>query len=91
MKTLTVAAATERDLETLEKVCAGISQTALAASAMVLARELDASANSATSKSMCARSLLETMDRLQEMAPAGSAGDRLDELERARARRRGAA
>jgi hypothetical protein len=38
------------------------SRYALAASARVLAKELDSSRNSATSKSMCARALQDTLD-----------------------------
>lgn len=61
---------------------------AYVASALALARELDAK-NSATSKSMCARALREAMDRLRELAPPKPAADRLDEIAGQRAKRRG--
>jgi hypothetical protein len=58
---------------------------ALAASALSLARELDDPRNSATSKSMCAKTLLEILDRLRALHRAP---DELDELRALRAARR---
>lgn len=46
-----------------------LAGSALAATALVLAGELDDPDNSATSKSMVARALNETMGRLRELAP----------------------
>ncbi len=52
---------------------------ALAAVARAMAEQLDGSAG-ATAKSMCARVLLDTMDRLRAVAPAEDQGDRVDEI-----------
>lgn len=82
--TISVVEAVERDLVALG---GDLADSALAASALALARELDAP-NSATSKSMCARALMETMDRLRELAPPKREMDQVDEVaERRRARR----
>lgn len=47
---------------------------------MALARELDDPDNSATSKSMCANSLRDTLDRMRELLPAEEEADALDDL-----------
>lgn len=85
---LTVAAAVQRDLDALGKRAPGLPLTALAASALELARQMDDPTNSATSKSMCAKALSETLDRLDDLAPAVKEGDRVDELADRRASRR---
>lgn len=82
---LTVAVAVERDLKALGDE--DLAQSGLAASALALARALDDTGNSATSKSMCARSLLDTLDRLRELAPDKKEDDALDELRSRRAAR----
>lgn len=79
----TVVSAVERDLADLAKRDNRLSESTLAMSALALAREMD-SDSSATSKSMCARALLETMDRLWELSPAEKEASPLDEI---RARR----
>ena len=84
----TVVAAVERDLKRLGGDWAG---SALAATALAMARELDDVNNSATSKSMCAARLREAMDRLLELAPPKAERDRIDEVAQRRARRRGTA
>jgi hypothetical protein len=61
---------------------------ALGASALVLAALMDDPDNSATSKSMCAGRLLDTMDRLRELAPPERKADKLDELGSRRAARK---
>lgn len=63
------------------------SRSTLAASALALAREMDDPDNSATSKSMCARSLIETMERLFSLEPPKKENDRLDELSDLRTKR----
>lgn len=63
----------------------------LAALALALAAEVDNPENSATSKSMCGRTLLETLKQLRELAPPAEKEDKLDELSDRRARRRGSA
>lgn len=81
---MTVAAATQRDIDKLAERDSSIATCGLAALALALAREMDED-NSATSKSMCARALAETLDRLQAMAPAEEAADFIDELNARRA------
>ena len=78
-----VETATARDLKRLPDE---LATSALAASALALARELDG-ANSATSKSMCAKAHMELMDRLRELAPPEETRDGLDEISARRARR----
>lgn len=82
-----VEQATARDLQAF----GDLADSALAASALSLARELDDHRNSATSKSMCARALIETLDRLRELAPPKKERSQLDELKARRAARRAAA
>lgn len=86
---VSVVEAVERDLRALALLDAALAESALAAAALALARELDNPRNSATSKSMCARALTETLDRLRELAPEESKEDRLDELTARRAERIG--
>jgi predicted RNA-binding Zn ribbon-like protein len=88
---VTVLEAVERDLDRLRGRDAELAESALAASAVALAREVDSGRNSATSKSMCARELREVMDRLWELAPEKMQGDGLDELNARRTARRSAA
>jgi hypothetical protein len=76
-----VVDAVGRDVDGFGALPAGAA--ALVASAFALARELDGR-SSATSKSMCARALAETMDRLRELSARSSAVSPLDEI---RARR----
>lgn len=78
-----VEAATKRDLAKLPK---DLAESALGASALALARELDGG-NSATSKSMCAKAHLELMDRLRELAPPEEEKDALNDIEAQRAKR----
>lgn len=59
---------------------------ALVAAALRLAEQLDGE-HSATSKSMCAKALVETMEHLREIAPVEDAGDAVDELTSRRDRR----
>jgi hypothetical protein len=84
---LTVVGAVRGDLAEIKKRDPRLAKSALAASALALARELD-SDTSATSKSMCARALLETMDRLRVLAPAKEERDKVDELSARRDARR---
>lgn len=81
---VTVVEALERDVQALGKLPAG--SESLVASAFALAVELDVK-NSATSKSMCARALNETMAQLRAMAPPAQVADRLDDLTERRAKR----
>lgn len=83
-----VAQAVERDLA---KMPADFAQSGLAMMALALAREVDAPTNSATSKSMCASQLRETLDRLRELTPPAEEADELDDLARRRESRRAGA
>ncbi len=83
---MSVVEAVERDLKKLPKE---LAESALGASALSLAAEMD-QPNSATSKSMCARALLETLDRLRSLAPPKREEDELDDLRTRRAKRKAA-
>jgi hypothetical protein len=83
-----VVDAVEKELETLAKRNPEIASSAVAASAVALAYEIQNPYNSATSKSMCARELRETMAKLRELAPEAEGKDDLDELSARRASRR---
>lgn len=82
-----VVGAVERDLEKIRERDADLAESALAATALALARELDGS-NSATSKSMCAKALNDTMSELRELCPPEREKDAVDELKQLRERRR---
>lgn len=88
---MSVLESVERDLERIAELDASLADSALAALAQQLAKELDSSGNSATSKSMCARALMDALERLQELAPSEKEKDRVDELAEKRDRRRGTA
>lgn len=64
---MSLVEAVERDIGKLPD---DLRESALAELAKTLARELDSSSNSATSKSMNAKALLDTLDKLRELAPA---------------------
>jgi hypothetical protein len=87
MTDLTVADAVERELARIAKLDKELARGPYAASILALARELDDPENSATSKSMCARSLLDTLDRLRELAPSEEKDDQVDELVNRRRRK----
>ena len=70
----------------LAKLPEDVAMSGLGASALVLAREMDDD-NSATSKSMCANSLRDTLDRLRELAPPKRESDHVDDIARRRAKR----
>jgi hypothetical protein len=88
---MSVLDAVERDIAEIRKRDEGLADSALAAIAKVLAAQLDDLSNSATSKSMCAKALTETMDRLLELAPAKEVADGVDEVAKQREQRRAAA
>lgn len=77
--------ATERELSRLP---ADIADSALAASALELADQLDSRVNSATSKSMCAKAHLDLMNRIRELAPPVEQKGPIDEIKERRERRR---
>lgn len=72
--------AVERDLSEIAKRDEALAASTLAATAKQLARELDASKNSATSKGQCAKALMEAMERLRDLSPPEREGDAVDAL-----------
>lgn len=75
-----VIQAVENDIAEIGRRAPALVKTGLAATALALAYELDHPGNSATSKSMCAKALNETTEKLIALAPAEAAKDGLDEL-----------
>lgn len=86
-----VVAAVTRDLAAIGRRDAELGCGALASLALAMAAEIDEPGNSATSKSMCARVLADTLERLAVLAPVEEGGDRIDELGDKRAKRLSAA
>ena len=86
MAVMTVVAAVTRELEAISERDPALAVSAEAATALALAAEMD-SDSSATSKSMCARALNETMAVLRSKLPPETAQDALDELTSRRAAR----
>jgi hypothetical protein len=84
---LNVIEAAEREVEAIGERDASLAGSALAASAVALAYEIANPFNSATSKSMCAREMRDTLDRLRELAPEEDHADSLDELKQRRTER----
>jgi DNA-binding IclR family transcriptional regulator len=84
---MSVIEAAEREVEAIRKRDAALADSALAASAIALAYEIANPYNSATSKSMCAREMRDTLDRLRELAPEERKADDLDDLAARRAKR----
>lgn len=85
---MAVRDAVEREIERMRKRDADLADGVFAATALALADQLDDSHNSATSKSMCAHQLRETMNRLLELLPEAEEQDSIDELQRRREQRR---
>jgi len=75
-----VIEAVERDLAELRERDERLAESGLAAAAMAMAYEIEHPYNSATSKSMCAKVLRETIDRLHELAPPEQEKDELDAI-----------
>jgi hypothetical protein len=86
-----VIEAAMHDMEAIRMRDAELADSALAASAVALAYEIENPYNSATSKSMCARELRDTMDRLVQLAPQAKPKDRVDDLAKRREDRRSTA
>jgi hypothetical protein len=81
---LTVVAAVRRDLAEVASVDPELARSGLAATALALAKQLD-NPNSATSMSMCANALRDTLAALRERVPTQQAADGVSGLaERAR-------
>ena len=84
---MSVVEGVQRDLARIALTDPNLVESALAMSALALAAEIDAPGNSATAKSMCAKSLLETLDRLRAISPPKPEQDGLDDLSARRAQR----
>jgi hypothetical protein len=80
--------AVERDLARLG---GDLADSAEAAGALEMARQLDDPSNSATSKSMCQKALMDAMEKLRALAPPRKESDGVDDLATRRAERRAAA
>lgn len=85
---MNVVEALERELAEIGKRAPDVANSSLAATAIRLAYELQNPFNSATSKSMCSRQLMEALERIRELAPPAKEADPLDELNARRAARR---
>lgn len=83
-----VSESVARDLAEIRKRAPSVADSTLAAAAQALALELDHPYNSATSKSMCAKALMEAVERLRELAPPPEKKDKVDNLAAQRATRR---
>jgi len=76
-----------RDLDAFAKRDPSVRDSARAATALALGRALDNPKASPTSKSMCARALNDTLDRLLELLPPLKEEDGVDKLNAKRAGR----
>lgn len=85
---MTVREAVERDLAEIRECDEKLADSSIAATALVMADQLDDPGTSATSKSMCAKALREAMDRLRDLTPPKPAGDSIDDLAKQREQRR---
>jgi hypothetical protein len=85
---LTVVDAVHDELDQIAKLDPKLAVSGFAASAIALAQALDDPGNSATSKSMCARSMFDALDRLRELAPEEKRSSKVDEIGEHRAKRR---
>lgn len=74
------------DLAAIAKVAPELASCTLAATAQALAVEMDGD-NSATSKSMCAKALVDIMGQIRALTPEQKKGDGLDDLATRRASR----
>jgi hypothetical protein len=74
-------------LSELEAMPENLRQSALAATALAMARELDDPENSATSKSMCAGKLIDATEKLRALVPDETEQTRLDEIAQRREQR----
>lgn len=83
-----MVSAVKRELADFESRAPGLAGGAIAASALAMAGLIDSDRNSATSKSMCHRALMEALDRLRALAPPERQKDGLDELADRRSDRR---
>lgn len=79
-----VLSAVERDIAKLPD---DLAESALAASAVAMALEIEHPYNSATSKSMCQARLVEALKELRALAPPAEEADAVNDIESQRAKR----
>jgi hypothetical protein len=82
---VSVYEAVERDLQAM----GDLKNSGLAATALALAAEMDGN-NSATSKSNCAKALMEALAALRALAPPDRKADGIDDIAEQRRKRRAA-
>lgn len=82
-----VLEAVERDLAGIRERDPKVASSATAAAAMQMAIELEHPYNSATSKSMCAKALMEAMRELRDLVPPVEKKGELHAIKDARAAR----
>lgn len=87
---MSVREAVECDLAEIRRTAPQLADSALAATALALAEEMDGD-NSATSKSMCARALMDALEQLRALAPPRKESDGIDRIAAQRQKRRAAA
>lgn len=75
------------DIDQIRQSDPALADSGLAATAFAMALELENPYNSATSKSMCARALMDALNRLRELCPPEEKRDDLDDLASRRADR----
>lgn len=81
--------AVRRDLAEIAKRDKNLAQSALAAAAWSMADQLDDPGTSAHAKSLCARALLDLLNRMRDLLPPERKANALDELASRRATRTG--
>ena len=84
-----VVRATRRDLAAIKKLDEELADSALAAIALALAKEVD-QAKSGQLRSMCAGQLREVLKELRSLTPAATQDDGVDRIRAGRAKRRAA-
>lgn len=75
-----VVEAVEHDLATLREHAPELADSALAASAVAMALEIEDPYNSATSKANCQARLADALKELRELAPPAERKDAVDEI-----------
>lgn len=85
-----VVAAVERDLKALARRDPRLAESAEAAAAVAIARDIDSAGTSPNARAQLAKELRDMLAVLYGRAPAEEAKDSIDELSRRRAARRAA-
>lgn len=87
---MNVVDAVQRDLDQIKRRDPRLAESALAASALALAADLDNPRTTANARAQAAKVLLETLDRLRMLVPPAEQEDAVDDLSAKRAARRAA-